>query len=317
VEKRSEMVNTKTTDGEQGAPSATSASAGGAPSRSEEALDERFFDLLKERLKQVEIDGTTFWRAESDYLLDEDELFVYSQQRVAASALQQAKQLAERSSFGSYTAPGLVTLDAQERGLVGIVRGGRIVRWQPGTVITYCVLRKTFPKQEQYNEVVTHMTQATADWEATCGVVFQHVPDADQSDDVRPEGVIFPVRHIDAGGEFIAAAFFPNDPPSRRRMLIDPSYFTQSTFDRVGVLRHELGHVLGFRHEHIRSGAPPVCPDEDLGDTIDLTQYDPQSVMHYFCGGIGSPQLAITALDRSGSQSVYGPPLNNFRDVTP
>ncbi len=285
--------------------------------RSGQALDEQFFDDLKERLRRVEVDGTQFWRAESDYLLDEDELFVYSQQRVAAQALQQARRMAEQSSFGRSTAPGSMTLDAQERGLVGIVQNGRIVRWRPGTVLTYCVLRKTFPQRRQYDEVVASTAQATADWEDTCGVHFEHVPAADESDDMRPDGVIFPVRHINAGGAFIAAAFFPHDPPNRRRVLIDPSYFTQGTFDRTGVLRHELGHVLGFRHEHIRSGAPPICPDEDPEGTIELGDYDPQSVMHYFCGGVGSPQLAITALDRTGSQSVYGPPLAGFTDVSP
>jgi hypothetical protein len=90
---------------------------------------------------------------------------------------------------------------------------------------------------------------------------------------------------------------------------IDPSFFVPTLpFDRVGVLRHELGHVLGFRHEHIRSGAPPICPDEATHHTIDLTQYDPQSVMHYFCGNVGSKQLAITAVDRAGARLVYGPP---------
>jgi hypothetical protein len=99
-------------------------------------------------------------------------------------------------------------------------------------------------------------------------------------------------------------------------VLIDPSYFDAGlSFNKVGVLRHELGHVLGFRHEHIRSGAPPACPDEDLWGTIDLTQYDPQSVMHYFCGGAGSPELALTELDRIGSQKLYGPPFNTFTFV--
>ncbi len=47
-----------------------------------------------------------------------------------------------------------------------------------------------------------------------------------------------------------------------------------------------------------------------------LGDYDPQSVMHYFRGGVGSPQLAIS-LDQTGSQSVYGPPLAGFTDVSP
>jgi hypothetical protein len=78
------------------------------------------------------------------------------------------------------------------------------------------------------------------------------------------------------------------------------------------VLRHELGHVLGFRHELIRSGAPAVCPKEPLWDARPLTDYDPQSVMHYFCGGVGSSSLRITELDRVGAQQVYGPSLNNI-----
>ncbi len=185
------------------------------------------------------------------------------------------------------------------------------MRWSPGTVLTYCVLRNTFPREEWYEEVVANMQLATEAWEATCGVRFEYVARLDSSASVRPSGVVFPVRYIGAGGAFIAAAFFPNDLPARRRMLIDPSYFT-TTFDHVGVLRHELGHVIGCRHEHIRSGAPPLCPDEDTTGTINLTAYDPQSVMHYFCGGVGSRKLEITQLDRIGAQQLYGPPLRAF-----
>jgi hypothetical protein len=66
--------------------------------------------------------------------------------------------------------------------------------------------------------------------------------------------------------------------------------------------------VIGFRHEQIRSGAPPVCSKENLDGTIDLTKYDPRSVMHYFCGQVGSRELKITPLDVEGAQKVYGPP---------
>jgi hypothetical protein len=34
--------------------------------------------------------------------------------------------------------------------------------------------------------------------------------------------------------------------------------------------------------------------------------------MHYFCGGVGSTELAITELDKAGSQKVYGPPFDQF-----
>jgi hypothetical protein len=155
---------------------------------------------------------------------------------------------------------------------------------------------------------------------STCGVIFQHLPGLDDNVALRTsQATVFHVRSFDARGRFIAAAFFPNDPQERRRVLVDPSYFhTDLLFDQIGVLRHEFGHVLGFRHEHIRSGAPPECPKETLVDTIDLTvRYDPQSVMHYFCGSVGSKALAITELDREGARKLYGPPLGDFHMVEP
>ena len=113
--------------------------------------------------------------------------------------------------------------------------------------------------------------------------------------------VTFIVRRYDSVSEYVAAAFFPNYAPARRYLNIDPSYFTTS-FDRVGVLRHELGHVLGYRHEHIRGVAG--CYQED-DQWRPLTQYDPRSVMHYFCGGAGNLQLTLTELDRSGHRTLY------------
>jgi hypothetical protein len=245
---------------------------------------------LSAGLKKRTIDEVDYYVVEGDLLLDEDQLAIYAFQRELG---------------------GEVGIEA--RGLVGITQGGKIVRWQDGLVLTYCVLQQTFSNGNQYQIVRDNMLQATGEWEATCGVKFQHRAELDNSDSLRPDGVLFTVRGIDAGGAFIAAAFFPNDPPSRRRVLIDPSYFASDLrFNKVGVLRHELGHVLGFRHEHIRSGAPPACPDEPVWGTINLTDYDPQSTMHYFCGGVGSTQLAITELDKAGAQKVYGLPLSAF-----
>lgn len=204
-------------------------------------------------------------------LLDTDQRQVYELEQEIRSA--QRELLARAEIAEGFVTPG----GAGTSALVGIVSGGQIVRWVPDVTLTYCVLRQTFPSDAQYRLVVENMQQATRDWMNTCGVVFEYMPDLDNSGSTRHNGVMFPVRFIDARGSFIAAAFFPTDPKSRWRVLIDPSYF-HTDFDKVGVLRHELGHTLGFRHEHIRSGAPAVCPDESRADTIDLTKYDPKSV---------------------------------------
>ena len=51
---------------------------------------------------------------------------------------------------------------------------------------------------------------------------------------------------------------------------VDPIFFN-SQYDPVGVFRHELGHVLGYRHEHIRG--IPGCGFED-SRWQPLTPYD-------------------------------------------
>jgi hypothetical protein len=127
---------------------------------------------------------------------------------------------------------------------------------------------------------------------------MQQFRDLTGSDKLR-----FIVLYNDSGGNFIASALFPNDPWNRRMVLIDPSYYSPTLrFPGRGVLRHELGHVLGYRHEHIVG--VPGCNRED-NNWHPLTQYDPHSVMHYFCGGGGSLTLDFTDVDGRGHHDLY------------
>jgi hypothetical protein len=170
--------------------------------------------------------------------------------------------------------------------------------------LTYAVDRHSFRSQDQYDHIVADLSQATKDWVNACpecGISFSHL----QQFDDRPsfEHVLFIVRLFDSRGVFVAASFFPHDAPDLRFLNIDPSYFSPSLgFSPVGVLRHELGHILGYLHEHIRQIAG--C---NLEGTLwkPLTPYDPHSVMHYFCGGGGTIALELTKYDRDGHRALY------------
>lgn len=269
------------------------------------------FVQLQNTLRKIDIDGETYYVAEGDTLLDSDQLAFYAHSRQRQDEAYQAARATSEAGLG--VAP---LVASNIRGLLGIVQNGKVVRWAPNFVLSYRVARETFTSEDRYRQAAQSIAPATAAWEDTCGIKFQYRDDLDTQPGSGPAGAVFSVREFNAGGSFIAASFFPNDPPARRRVLIDPSFFQQDLgFDRVGVLRHELGHVLGFRHEHIRSGAPPVCPGEALYGVIELTEYDPRSVMHYFCGNRGTRDLKITDLDREGAQRVYGPPLTQTEYV--
>jgi hypothetical protein len=267
------------------------------------------YKTLKEKLNTITVNGKTLYIAEGDTLLDDDQLKIYADVREAENQARVAAKKADAHGFGTHR------LDTSH-GLIAMTQNGKVIRWKPGTVLSYRVVRSSFPDQAKYQLVADNLKAATEAWERTCGINFEHRVAQDGEPGTDPNGCVFVAYAFDAGGSVIASSFFPSDPPDRRHLLIDPTYFTTS-FDKVGVFRHELGHILGFRHEHIRNEAPPVCPNEPLWDTQVLSQYDPHSVMHYFCGGLGSHDLQITELDRKGARMVYGPPLGAAALVDP
>ncbi|WP_224247415.1 M57 family metalloprotease [Hyalangium gracile] len=187
-------------------------------------------------------------------------------------------------------------------GLAVYYSGGQDIKWQGSAAlnITYCV-STTFGSN--YSKVVSAMASAAGAWEAAGKVDFIHVSSQDSNCTSRNGNVVFDVNPVNTS-QYLARAFFPNSSRRSRNVLIAGSSFGNiSPWTLTGVLRHELGHTLGFRHEHTRVSSTGCYEDAQWRG---LTPYDSGSVMHYpQCNGSNNGDLSLTNSDKSGAAALY------------
>ncbi|WP_375770198.1 M57 family metalloprotease [Archangium gephyra] len=205
-----------------------------------------------------------------------------------------------RAYYDNYVANGDV--GATQDGLAVYYVGGDIkYSSTQARNLTYCISSSSFGTR--YSTMVNAMNSATAAWEATANVNFIHSSSYDSNCSASQTGVFFDVRMV-SGQSYLARAFFPNSSRSGRNILVDSSSFGSiSPWTLTGVLRHELGHTLGFRHEHTRSTASGCYEDSNWRG---LTTYDRYSVMHYpQCNGLQTGDLVLTSYDKTGARALY------------
>lgn len=192
-----------------------------------------------------------------------------------------------------------------QRGALAVMTsGGSDVKWDATKAlnITYCISKTGFGSR--YSAVVTAMNTATSAWEGSANVKFVHVSAQDGNCSASNKNVLFDVRPVNVGGQYLARAFFPNQSRNSRNVLIDGSAFTSQGISLDGILRHELGHALGFRHEHTRPESGACFEDNNWRG---LTTYDSGSVMHYpQCNGTNTWALTLTTKDKAGVALLYG-----------
>ncbi|MGN6105646.1 MAG: M57 family metalloprotease [Kofleriaceae bacterium] len=231
------------------------------------------------------------------YVMDGDQL-VETEEAMHAlydSYLQSAADAADRAN-------GLATV--QQGLIVNTVRGADD-KWSASQAVslTYCISSSSFGSR--YSAMVSAMDAATGAWESAAGgrIHFVHAASEDGNCTSRNSNVVFNVRQVSTS-QYLARAFFPSSSRKGREILVSSSSFGNiSPWTLTGVLRHELGHTIGFRHEHTRPEAGACFEDNSWRA---LTAYDAASVMHYpQCNGTQRGDLVLTSLDKTGVAALY------------
>ena len=144
--------------------------------------------------------------------------------------------------------------------LIVMSKQGKDIVWNDSDkkALNYCISSAAAESGgfgNRYNAVVGAIADATRAWKDVADINFVHVSQEDTNCTSSNANVVFDVRPVNLN-LYLARSFFPDDERAARNVLIDNSSFELPAGGKLsltGILRHELGHTLGLRHEQTES----------------------------------------------------------------
>jgi hypothetical protein len=148
--------------------------------------------------------------------------------------------------------------------------GDKIPRWKANTTINFAALEQGYPEPEMALLAANKLNEAAEEWNAlNLGVKFAWV------EKIEDAAFVLSFAPQRSPGT-LAEAFFPND-IDLNSLIVYPFAFQPGKVQYLrNIFLHELGHVLGLRHE--------FAPELEKGagfDSIQVGPRNPTSVMGY------------------------------------
>ncbi|PYI00167.1 zincin [Aspergillus ellipticus CBS 707.79] len=167
--------------------------------------------------------------------------------------------------------------------------GGFILRWKPDPpqTINFAAFSNGYPRPGLALLAANALKEAADDWnKLEFGVKFKWVEHIDDA--------AFVLSYAGDQGSVLAQAFFPNE-DDLSYLNVYSAAFQPGTIQYLkNIFLHELGHVLGFRHEFA-----PEREDSHDDYSVQFGPRNPLSVMGYEF----PPQLQST--DKDSAQAFY------------